>query len=198
MFVLPAIADIMATTCVKSHMRQVIYGGAVSLDGFLAGPGERIDWLRHSDESAKLIAESFVGVDAILMGRKTFESAQRMGGGPPMKGVATYVFSRTIVSLPKGAVGRLVTDDAAGFVSGIKSKEGGKILVMGGGELGSALIAAGLVDEIRFSIHPVLLGGGVPAFRPLENRVDLALVEARAITPQCVLVRYNVLNDPIA
>jgi dihydrofolate reductase len=176
-------------------MRQVIYGGAISLDGFLAGPDESIDWLRYSDESAKLMAESFVGVDAMLMGRKTFEFAQRMGGGPPMKGVTTYVFSRTMASLPEGAAGQLVSEDATRFVRGMKGQKGGKILVMGGGELGSALIEARLVDEIGFSIHPVLLGGGVPAFRPFERRVDLALVEARAIAPQCVLVRYNVVND---
>ena len=54
-------------------MRRVIYGGAISLDGFHAGPGETIDWLRTSDESAKMIRDSFRGVDAMLMGRKTFE-----------------------------------------------------------------------------------------------------------------------------
>ena len=73
----------------------------------------------------------------------------------------------------------------------IKGEEGGGISVMGGGELGSALIAAGLVDEIGFSIHPVLLGGGVPAFQPFGRRVDLVLVEARAMAKGCVLARYR-------
>lgn len=173
-------------------MRQVIYSGAISLDGFLAGPGESIDWLRYSNESAMLTAESFEGVDAMLMGRKTFEFAQRMGGGPPVKGVTTYVFSRTTECLPEGASGELIREDAAEYVRRMKSQAGGNILVMGGGELGSALIEAGLVDEIGFSIHPVLLGGGVPAFRPFEHRIELELVEVRAIAPECVLVRYNV------
>ena len=175
-------------------MRQVIYGGAISLDGFLAGPGESIDWLRYSDESAKLIAKSFEGVDAMLMGRKTFEFAQRMGGGPPVKGVTTYVFSRTLEHLPKGVRGELVSEEVTEFVRRMKNEPAGKILVMGGGELGSALIEAGLVDEIGFSIHPVLLGSGVPAFRPIEHRIELKLFEARAITPECVLVRYHVVN----
>jgi dihydrofolate reductase len=175
-------------------MRKVIYGGAISLDGYLAGPGEEIDWLRWSEESAAIMKESFSGVDAMLMGRKTFEFAQRMGGGPPMKGVTTHVFSRTMDALPDGAAGELVKEDAAEFVRRMKAEEGGKILVMGGGELGSALIDAGLVDEIGFSIHPVLLGGGVPALRPFGHRVALELVEARAIEPQCVLVRYRVVH----
>jgi dihydrofolate reductase len=173
-------------------MRKVTYGGAISLDGFLAGPGEAIDWLRWSDDSAKISAESFKGVDSMLMGRKTFEFAQKMGGGPPMKGVTTYVFSRMLEALPEGAGGVLVGEDAAGFVRRMKSEEGGGILVMGGGALGSALIEAGLIDEIGFSIHPVLLGGGTPAFLPFSGRTELELIEARAIARECVLVRYRV------
>jgi dihydrofolate reductase len=172
-------------------MRKVTYGGAISLDGFLAGPGESIDWLRWSDDSAKLSAESFKGVDAMLMGRKTFEFAQRVGGGPAMKGVTTYVCSRTLERLPAGAEGELVSEDAAQFVRRIKAEPGGNILVMGGGELGSALIEAGLVDEIGISIHPVLLGGGTPAFLQFSRRLDLELIEARPIARECVIVRYR-------
>ena len=77
-------------------MRKVTYGGAISLDGYLAGPGETIDWLRYSDETAALIKESFRGVDTMLMGRKTYEFAERMGGGPPHPGITAYVFSHTL------------------------------------------------------------------------------------------------------
>jgi dihydrofolate reductase len=62
---------------------------------------------------------------------------------------------------------------------------------MGGGELGSALIEAGLVDEIGLNVHPVLLGGGIPAFRPMARRVEYELVEARAMARGCVLLRYS-------
>jgi dihydrofolate reductase len=175
-------------------MRKVIYGGASSLDGFLAGPGEAIDWLRWSDDAAALSRETFRGADAMLMGRKTFEFAQRMGGGPPMKGVATYVFSRTLERLPDGADGELVREGAAAFVRRLKAAPGGKIVVMGGGALGSALVEAGLVDEIGLSIHPVLLGGGTPAFHPFSRRIELALIEARPIARECVLMRYAVSN----
>jgi dihydrofolate reductase len=175
-------------------MRKVMYGGAMSLDGFIAGPGESIDWIRQSDETAELMREMWRTVDTMLMGRKTFDFAQKMGGGAPMKGVTTYVFSRTMERLPDGACGELVNEDAADFVRRMKDEPGGKILVMGGGELGSALIDAGLVDEIGLSIHPVLLGGGVPAFRQFGHRVELELIETRAIGPQCVLLRYVAKN----
>lgn len=172
-------------------MRKVTYGGAISLDGFLAGPSEAIDWLRWSDDSAKIAVESFRGVDAMLMGRKTFEFGQKMGGGPPTPGVTTYVFSRTLEALPKGADGVLVREDAAGFVARLKEQEGGDIILMGGGELGSALIEAGLVDEIGLNVHPILLGGGIPAFRPMARRAQFELVEARAMAKGCVLLRYQ-------
>jgi dihydrofolate reductase len=177
-------------------MRKVTYGGAISLDGFLAGPNEEIDWLRYSDETADIIRDSFRGVDTMLMGRKTFDFAQRMGGGPPMKGVTTYVFSRTMTAMPDGADAQLIGEDAAEFVRRIKDEPGDDIIVMGGGELGTALIDAGLVDEIGFSIQPVLLGGGIPAFRELSSRVELELVEARALSSGCVLLRYGVVNRP--
>ena len=170
-------------------MRKVTYGGAISLDGFLAGPNEEIDWLRYSDDVAEIMKESFRGVDAMLMGRKTYEFAQKMGGGPPMKDVTTYVFSSSVKEVSGDAV--LVSSDVAEFVRELKGQEGGNILVMGGGELGTSLIDAGLVDEIGFSIQPVLLGGGIPAFRELSRRVELELIETRAIKPGCVLVRYR-------
>ena len=173
-------------------MRKLTYGGAVSLDGMLAGPGEAIDWLRWSDDSAAIAAESFRGVDTMLLGRKTWEFAQRMGGGPVPAGVRTYVFSRTLSELPEGAAEELVREDAADFVRRLKDAPGGDILIMGGGALGASLIEAGLVDEIGVNVHPVLLGSGTPAFPPLLRRVPLVLIEARPLARECVLLRYRV------
>jgi dihydrofolate reductase len=182
-------------------MRKVTYGGAISLDGYLAGPNGEIDWLKWTEDSAKLAAETFKGVDAMLMGRKTWEVGQKMGGGPPMKGVTTYVFSRTMSDaelkaglLPGQHAPVLVDEDAAAFVARMKAKEGGNILVMGGGEIGSTLIDAGLVDEIGFSIQPILLGAGIPALRKTGRRVSLELIEARAAAEDSVIARYRVAD----
>ena len=171
--------------------RKVTFGGAVSLDLYFAGPGEAIDWLRWSDDAAAASTASWAGVDTMLMGRRTFDFAMRSGHGLRVDGskIRTFVFSRTLGAVPEGA--ELVSGDAAQFVRGLKAEPGGNILVMGGGELGSALIEAGLVDEIGLNVHPVLLGGGVPAFRPMARRVEYELVEARAMARGCVLLRYS-------
>lgn len=174
-------------------MRKVIYSGAVSQDFYLAGPDEAMDWLRWSDDAAKVSEEDWRGVDTMLMGRRTHEFAVRSGrGSGGMPGIKTYVFSRTMDAAPEGT--ELVKEDAAGFVRSLKQSEGGGIMVMGGGELGSALIEAGVVDEVSFNVHPLLLGGGVPAFRPMKRRVELELIEARPIAQGCVLVRHRVKN----
>jgi dihydrofolate reductase len=169
--------------------RKVTFGGAVSLDGYFAGPDEAIDWLLWSDDSAALSKASWRGVDTMLMGRRTFEFAMRHAGGTGVgPKIRTFVFSRTLAEAP-GA--ELVKGDAAAFVRGLKAEEGGDVIVMGGGELGSALIEAGLVDEIGLNVHPILLGGGTPAFRPMGRRVGLELVETRALARGCVLLRYR-------
>ena len=175
-------------------MRKVTYGAAASFDGYLAGPEEALDWLAWSDDAAAISGESWKGVDTILMGRKTYDFAAKSGGGGGgPSNITTYIFSRTMTEAPDGA--ELVCDDAAAFVRDLKAKPGGDIIVMGGGELGSALLEGGVVDEIGFNLHPLLLGGGTPMFRPMAGRVGLDLIEARAIAKGCVFLRYKVVND---
>lgn len=172
-------------------MRKVTYGAAVSLDGYIAGPDEALDWLLWSDDARAVSALSWKGVDTIMMGRKTYDFAARSGGGP--KGAdkfKSYIFSRTMTAAPQGA--ELVRDDAAGFVRALKAESGGDIILLGGGELGSALIEGGVVDEIGINVHPLLLGSGVPFFREMARRCMLALIEARPIARDCVLMRYRV------
>lgn len=171
-------------------MRKVTFSAACSFDGYIAGPDEAVDWLIMSDDAGAILADLWAGVDAILLGRKTFEFQARSGAGFGSQAMQTYVFSRTLAEAPKGAT--LVRDDAVEFVGNLKDRDGGGIFVMGGGELGSALVEGGVVDEISFIIHPLLLGGGVPMFRPMARRVQLRLTESREIARDCLFVRYAV------
>lgn len=172
-------------------MRKVTYGAAVSLDFYIAGPDEAIDWLRASKDLTAIMKASWKGVDTILMGRKTWEFAARQGGGPGgTSSMRTIVFSRTMAAAPEGA--ELVGKDAAEFVRALKQQDGGDVIVLGGGELGSSLIEGGVVDAIGINVHPILLGGGVPFFRPMARRVELTLRESRPIANGCVFLSYAV------
>lgn len=172
-------------------MRKVTWGAAVSLDLFLAGPGQALDWLQWSDDAAAISGASWKGVDTLLMGRKTYEFAAKGGGGGDgaESRIKSYIFSATMVEAPVGA--ELVHTDAVAFVAELKEAEGGDIIVMGGGELGSALIEGGVIDELGLNVHPVLLGGGTPFFRAMARRIALELIEARPIAKGCVFMRYR-------
>jgi dihydrofolate reductase len=183
-------------------MRTVTYGGAVSLDGFLTGADGSIDWLHFSRDVQQVMADYWKEVDTVLMGRKTYLAAAQSNpsrGGAKSKpnrnarapAVRTYVFSRTLKAIDQAGV-ELVTGDAVAFVRDLKRRPGKHICLMGGGELAQPLLAAGLVDEVGFNIHPILLGSGVPALRDPGHRVKLRLTECRQIEGGCILAKYAV------
>ena len=173
-------------------MRTVTYGAACSLDGFITGPDENIDWLHNSADTNEILRRYWQDVDTILMGRKTYDFSLTLGGAPEMPAItATYVFSRTRRSLEAKGM-RLVSSDPAEFVRDLKTQPGKNICLLGGGELAQSLIAAGLVDEIGLNVHPILLGSGTPLFRAAGHRVRLRLTENRTIDGGCVFVNYRV------
>ena len=178
-------------------MRKITFGGANSLDNFFARKDDAVDWLMWSDEVTEIMKDYWANIDCIVMGRKTYEAALRMnpsgGGGSPYGDMKTYVFSRTLEPCLKDGV-EIVAEDAAGFVKELKEQEGKEICLMGGGDLAKTLLEAGLIDEIGFNIHPVLLGSGIPLFHEMKKQIDLELIECRALKNGCVYVLYRVKN----
>jgi dihydrofolate reductase len=172
-------------------MRTVTYGGAVSLDGFLADATGGVDWLHFSKDVQKEMAAYWKDVDTILMGRKTYDVAAGYSEAdtPDVGPVRTYVFSRTLKGIDKPGV-ELVSSDAAAFVRDLKQRPGKNICLMGGGELAQSLIAEGLVDEVGLNIHPILLGSGPPVFRDPGHRVAFTLKECRQLDGGCILAKY--------
>jgi dihydrofolate reductase len=189
-------------------MRTVTYGGAVSLDGFLAGLDGSVDWLHFSRDVEQVMTDFWKDVDTILMGRKTYavsvapgaagknrKKAKRRSAGssPKAPAMRSYVFSRTLKSIDDPNV-ELVTSDAE-FVRDLKRRPGKGICLMGGGELAQSLLTAGLIDEIGLNIHPILLGSGIPVFRDPGHRVTLTLTESRPIEGGCILASFKVLGE---
>jgi dihydrofolate reductase len=175
-------------------MRKVIYGGACSLDGFLAARDGAIDWLHMSKDVEAIMRTTWAKTDTILMGRKTWDFAQAMGGGGDMPGVTvtkTYVFSRTLTTV-SGKDTELVTSDAGEFVRRLKDQPGKDIMVMSGGNFATSLLQAGVIDEVGLNVHPLLLGGGVPALLDPGRRINLELTECRQLEGGCVFVNYRV------
>jgi dihydrofolate reductase len=173
-------------------MRKVTFGGANSLDHFIARPDHAVDWLLWGEEAAAIMTDYWKTIDTVLMGRKTYEVAVRSGKTrAAYTGMKTYVFSRTLAEGFDGGVA-IIRRDAAEFVRDLKEQDGKDICLMGGGELARSLFEAGLIDEIGFNIHPVLLGAGIPLIHPMSRQIDLELLECRALQNGCVYVTYRV------
>src|SRR5688500_10985866 len=136
---------------ISDCMRRVRYCLAVSLDGFIAGPNGEADWIVMEEEVD--FVSFFKQFDTVLMGRKTYDVAQK-GMGAEMPGMHTIAFSRTI---PPAASKVEFVNDAVKTVSDLKAKPGKDMWLFGGGQLFRSLLDAKLVDTIEVGIMPILL-----------------------------------------
>jgi dihydrofolate reductase len=172
-------------------MRTVTFGVACSLDNFIAGRDHAVDWLFWSDDVSAIMSEYWKTIDTVVMGRKTYEIALRMGQKGTYPGMRTFICSRTLKSDPESGV-EIVSEDAAVFVGRLQNQEGKGICVMGGGELAKALFEVNVIDEVGMNIHPILLGSGIPLFLEMQRQIDLELIACKTLQGGCVYVLYRV------
>jgi len=183
-------------------MRKVTLGLASSLDNYIARKDGGFDWLHWSDEVAEISAKFMKTVDALLIGRKTFE-VMLASGQTSYPGAKNYVFSHSKKkreALKKRLAAKkkpdrnveIVTEDAAKFVRELKRRKGKGIVVFGGGELAKSLFEADLIDEVVLNIHPVLLGSGIPLFHEMKQQIDLELLECKVLKGGYLAVTYRV------
>lgn len=172
-------------------MRKVIFGGACSLDNYIARQDGAIDWLMWSDEVAEISAASWQRFDTVLMGRKTFEAALRLGQSPAMPSVATFVVSHTL-NPPEDRSYSVISDNVGDAVRAMKNVDGKDICLMGGGVLANSLFEEGLIDVLEMNVHPLLLGTGLPLFNPMSRQLNLELREARTLGNGCMILAYDV------
>ncbi len=188
----------------KMLMRKIIFGGANSLDNYIARKDNAVDWLMWSDEAAEIMKTYWKRFDAMLMGRKTYEvslkmypqpkgSAKKKQRSDPYAGISSYVFSRTLKPGEHEGV-EIVGSNAVEFVKDLKTQKGKDICLMGGGDLARSFFEAGLIDEIGFNIHPILLGSGTRLFHEMNRQIDLELLECRPFKNGCVYVSYKIKN----
>jgi dihydrofolate reductase len=181
-------------------MRKVIFGGANSLDNFIAREDGSYDWILWGDETAELMKDMWPRFDTIVMGRKTYDVAagstpksKRKKAKNPYGDIRTIVFSRTLKPEEQDGV-EITAEDPGKYLRKLKKQKGKDICIMGGGHLAKTLFEAGVIDEIGFNIHPVLLGSGVPLFHKMDRQIDLELLECKPFKNGCVYVLYKVKN----
>ena len=184
-------------------MRKLTFGMNVSLDGYIAAPGDDLGWSAPSDELFQFWSDRVAATGLALYGRRLWETmsshwptADHQPGVIPehvqfaqrWRDMPKVVFSQSDIAVDWNA--RLVTGDAVAEIATLKAEDGG-FMDITGATLAASAMRAGLIDEYLLVTHPVLIGGGKPFFTALDTWVNLNLVETRTFPGGVLLTRYE-------
>lgn len=143
----------------------------MSLDGFIAGPNDELDWLdelEHIDGVDYGYAQFMASVDAIVMGRRTFETVVGLVEEWPYD-KPVLVMSSTLTELPPRATACEIFAGSPTEVTAEAEGRGWSKLYVDGGKLASSFANDGLLDELIVSVLPVALGDGISVFGALAD-----------------------------
>lgn len=163
---------------------------ATSADGYLADEDGGVEWLSRFEEGDDQTGydEFLAGVDCLVMGSRTYEQVRGFGDWP-YGDRPTYVF--TARDLPRAAEPVEFVDGEVSTLAARLRREGAHVWLVGGADLARAFLRADEVDELRLTLVPVLLGGGLPLFADTPRRW-LRLVAATTRASGLVELRYAV------
>jgi dihydrofolate reductase len=176
------------TDNMTTPMRKVVLFIATSLDGFIARPDGGIDWLFSDADYG--YAAFFDSIDTVVMGRKTYELSLSFGPPYVYEGKASYVFSRTNAGT-KDEHAEFIAGSSKDFIHSLRARAGKDIWLVGGAELVRDFLAEDLIDEFVISIHPIVLGAGMPLFPADARELSLTLKNSIAFESGLVQLHYE-------
>ena len=164
---------------------------AVSLDGFIARADDSIDWLKPFEGDPHGYEEFVATVDAILIGRRTYDVV--MGFDTWFYTKPVFVLSRTLKSLalPKDAVCELIAGEPHEVLDQMKQR-GFRHIYVDGGIVIQQFLRAGLLDTLTVTHIPIVLGQGIPLFGSLHREIHLHHVQTRTFPSGMVQSSYEV------
>ncbi|MEL6675873.1 MAG: dihydrofolate reductase family protein [Bacteroidota bacterium] len=167
---------------------------ACSLDGYIAGPEGEIDWLEMvpNPEGEDLGFGTFIAeVDALLMGRATFELVSSFDGPWPYP-CPVYVWSSKLAAIPEALADKahLVKGSVSEVLARIHEQGHGRLYIDGGATI-QGFLREDLIDEMTLTTLPILLGKGIPLFGALEERQVFELVSSEVGLGQLVQSHYR-------
>lgn len=166
---------------------------ACSLDGFIAKPNGSIDWLTSipNEKDDDWGYSRFIKkIDAIIIGRKTFETALLFGQWPYNKPV--YVLSNNIKQLPDFIRNKveLINGDLHKIINLLHINKFNNIYIDGGQTIQSFL-KEDLIDEMIITTVPILLGNGIPLFGSIGRELEFKLVNSKVLNNYMVKSYYK-------
>lgn len=191
-------------------MRNVILFLHSSLDGFVEGPKGEMDigWVSYNEELEKHAREILSSVDTVLWGRGTYQMMENYWTSVPSDPEATQyeiehakwieetskvVFSTTLEKAEWNNT-KLVKENIEEEIRNIKKQPGKDIIILGSPRFAHALMELDLIDVIKITISPVIIGNGLPLFKASENKRNLSLVENKTFNSGAIGLTYNILK----
>jgi dihydrofolate reductase len=179
-------------------MRRVITSNMVSLDGYLAGPGGDLSWHALNDEFFDYAVDMLNSADLLLFGRLTYELMAAYWPtetddpviAGKMNGLDKIVFSKTLKSADWENT-TLLKGDIEKNIKELKEQPGKDIVILGSGTIVSALTQAGLIDEHRLIIVPVILGAGTFQYTGKIERKQFTLTDVKKYNTGVVTLYYQ-------
>ena len=175
-----------------ARQRKFIVYLATSTDGIIARADGSIEWLERPRPKGNYGVGAFYrAIDAIIIGRKTYDFAISYGMNDPNPGKKSYVLSRTLTKAasPKVVV---INEPVAKFAGRLRAEKGKGVWLMGSAESIAAFLDCGQVDE--FIIHgiPKIIGEGIPLLTPRHRDIPLKLFTSKKFPDGVVRLHYAV------
>lgn len=164
---------------------------AMSLDGFIAGPKDELDWLDVAEGAEDTFTPFIAEIGALLMGRRSYDVATSFEVPWPYGDVPVLVTTHRELT-PREPSISACSGTIEELVAKAKSVAAPKDVYIDGGQLIRAALDAGLVDEITATVIPTILGNGIPAFHGVKDHCALELVSQRELGKGLVQLMYNV------
>ncbi len=174
-------------------MKASVFVG-VSLDGFIARENGDLDFLMPGQEEDNGFDAFLAGVDAVVMGRKTFETVLTFDSWP-YGGRPVLVLSGTLSSIrgPPGSACELMNLPAAEVFARLEQR-GLTHVYVDGGRTVQGFLSAGLIHDLTITRVPVVIGRGVPLFGVVPRDIRLAHVRTRSFPSGFVQSEYRVVS----
>lgn len=170
---------------------------ATSLDGFIATSDGGVDWLMeipNPDKSDYGYAEFMKGIDALVMGRNTFETVLNFGSWPYSKPV--FVLSETLTEVPDSVTDKveIISGPLDTLLSRLRDR-GHFNLYVDGGRVIQSFLEEDLVDEMIITRVPIILGEGIPLFGRLTKRLKFEHKKTELLNEKLSKSHYARVRD---